>query len=75
MGIKFSELKSSQLKSDIAQAHGATYIGLTPAEQAELDAMTPKQLLQLWAQWHLGSQEWAGEFLYVWEQLNSEVSV
>lgn len=70
--MKFSELQSSQLKSDIAQAHGATYIDLSPAERAELDTMTPQQLLGLWAQWYLGSEDWAEEFLYVWEQLSKE---
>jgi len=74
--MKYSQIKSMSLKRVIALANGADEdrgsVVLTPAEKAELDAMTPTQLLQLWTQWHLGSSEWADEFIKVWDQINGE---
>ena len=72
--MKFSELKSNRLKYDIASAHGCEgangRVTPTDTELAELDAMTPTQLMRLWTQWHLGSGEWADEFITVWNRLN-----
>lgn len=62
------------LKYAIAMAHGVKEVNgkVSPSdnELAELDAMTPHQLMRLWTQWHMGSGEWADEFIDVWNRLN-----
>ena len=71
---RFSQL-STKLQHDIASAYGCEYqngkVTVTPDDAKQLESLDAKQLLRLWAQWHLGSDQWADEFLYVWERLSA----
>lgn len=47
--------------------------GASESTDTEIAQMTPEEILQCWAQWKLGSSEWANDFLRVWESANSAV--
>lgn len=47
--------------------------GASESTDTEIAQMTPEEILQCWAQWNLGSSEWANDFLRVWESANSAV--